>query len=181
MRNPMKADARTSRIMAVSRLLRLVILILAVLHPAIVFAVVVTMSDIQLAVTAIGQPLDSQLSLGSRVLVIGLATVPALILSTGLLCINPVLQDMQSGRAFGQAAFLGLRRLAVAVLISAIAKIACLPLISMILTWQAEEKQMTFSLGLGDLQLLILGTAIWLVAWVMAEGYDLASENAQFV
>ncbi|MFT6446320.1 DUF2975 domain-containing protein [Pseudophaeobacter arcticus] len=178
----MKADARTSRIIALSRLLRLALLILAVLHPAIVFTVVVTMSDAQLAFAATGQPLAGQgLPFGTRMLVTGLSIVPALILSVGLLGIRPVLGDMQSGRAFGKAAFQGLRRLAIAVVISTTVKIVSVPLITMALTWQAEETQMAVSLGLGDLQMLILGAAIWLLAWVMAEGYDLTSENAQFV
>ncbi|KZY30457.1 hypothetical protein A3731_05080 [Roseovarius sp. HI0049] len=177
----MKADARTPRIMALSRLLQGALLILAVLHPAIVLAVTVTMSDAQLASAALGAPLGQELSQVARVLVACLATLPALILSAGLLCVCPALRDMRSGHAFGKATFRGLRRLAAAVVISTMAKIIGAPLISMVLTWHAEETQMALSLGLGDLQMLILGAAIWLLAWVMAEGYDLASENAQFV
>ena len=170
------------RIITLSRLLRHTILIVAIIHPVVVLLVLLGMQDSQLAHIAAGSAGPNlALTMIQRWLVIALGVLPALIISIGLLCLRPALHDMGAGRAFGARAFHGLRRLAAAIVISTISKLAATPLIGLVLSWHGPEKSLPFSLALGDIHMLILGTGIWLMAWIMAAGYDLATENAQFV
>lgn len=171
-----------ARIQGLSHLLAGALLALALLHPAIVFGVVVTLSDPQLAAQALGHAApDLTLAWGTRAAVTALTVLPALVLSAGLLALRPALAEMRAGRAFGQLAFRGFSRLATAVIASTLVKIAALPLATLLLSWHLEDLTLALSVGLQDLHMLALGAALWLIAWVMAEGYDLASENAQFI
>ena len=114
-------------------------------------------------------------------MVLFLVVLPALILSAGLLALRPALADMRCGATFAGAAFRGLRRFAAAIVAAAITKIVIVPLIGLLLTWSHEQRSLVISIGFEQVQALVLGAAIWLLAWIMAEGHDLATENAQFV
>lgn len=178
----MVSSTRQRRIITLSRSLSLALAAIAFLHPVVVGAVLTGMSDPQVAANALGQhhP-DLALSWLTRAAILCLAVVPALILSAGLLALRPALAQMQTGQAFGRSMFQALRRLATAVLASTVAKILSVPLTSLLLSLHLEQGSLSLAFGLADLQMLVLGAAFWLLAWVMAEGYDLASENAQFV
>ncbi len=174
--------SRAPQIMALARRLSPAIVILAALHPVIVFAAVSAMSDAQIYGAVLGQaPQDPVLPSSTRALVIGLTLVPAIILSLGLLQMRHALNDMRSGDAFSSATSRSLRWLGTAIVASTLAKAAIGPMLSMLLTWHHEETQFALSFGLGDIKMLVLGTALWLFASVMAEGHDLAAENKQFV
>lgn len=178
----MERPDRTAQIMRFARWLSATFLILALLHPVIVLATTTAMSDAQLATPVLGPlPGDWALSAGQRAMVLCLAVLPALILSTGLIALRPALAEMRSGAAFAGAAFRGLRRFAAAIVAAAITKIVIVPLIGLLLTWSHEQRSLVLSIGFEQVQALVLGAAIWLLAWIMAEGHDLATENAQFV
>lgn len=171
-----------TRIITLSRVLRHAILIAAIAHTVVVLVALVLMHDSQLAQTAIGTTgHDLSLSTGQRAAMVALGVFPALIISIGLLFLRPALRDMGAGRPFGKRAFHGLRRLAAAIMIGTIAKWIAGPMAGIVASWHSPEQSFSLFFSLGDFQMLILGMGIWLMAWVMAAGYDLAAENAQYV
>lgn len=178
----MQSADLSPRIGRLSARLRWAVLALAAAQPAIVLAALATMSDPEILRATLGHAAPgAEIGAALRLAVTALALVPALILSLGLWSLAPPLAAMAAGRTFTAAAERGLRRLALAIIAATLAKLLTTPAIGLLLTLGADERSLILSLSFVDLQAVILGAALWLMAWVMSEGRALASENASFV
>lgn len=173
---------RRARISWLSQLLGVGVFVLACALPLLVFVSIVTMTDQQIIKGVLGTHVgEVALSQGVRLAVVGAALLPALILSAGLFALRPALFEMRSGRPFAGAAFNSLRRFAGALVAGTLLKIAIVPFLSVVISHSMTEGRLVLSLSFVDVQFLVFAALIWLLAWVMAEGHALASENAQFV
>ena len=154
----------------------------ALLMPLLVLLVMGRLEDHQLSQQILGhQDLVDQIPAGRRALVLALSLLPVLCLSAGLFAMRPALTRMQAGQVFTASAFRGLRQFAAALVGASILKILVTPLISVLLTMSQPEKTLAVSVGFDSVQFLIFGLAVWMLAWVFAEGQALASENEQFI
>ncbi|MCZ4254989.1 hypothetical protein O4H53_05530 [Sulfitobacter sp. G21635-S1] len=172
---------RQKRIMWWSRILAAATLVLAVALPPLVFITVLLLPFDMLAASAHVVPPPSALSSGTQLLIALVASLPALLLSWGLWALRPALISFGRGACFAPVVFGALKRFAVALFVSALMRVAVVPLTGVILSIGQEQGALSLRFGMGDLQTMLLAAGVWILAWIIVEAAALDAENKQFV
>lgn len=178
----MTPDLRRHRIARWSRILSLAVLATALAVPLVSFVAVLLMSPGELAKAA-HIPADpaQSVALLARVGVALLASVPVLIFSAGLLAVRGALASFQRGVYFSGAVFAAFRRLAVALFLSALTRLAVVPLSGLVLSIGRDKGSLALAIGTSELLPLLLAAGFWLLAWIFSEAAEVEAENKQFV
>ncbi len=178
----MEPTKRRRRIAIWSRVLSVALVLAAVLVPALTMLAVAVMSPDQLAAAAhLGPGRIAQPSVGAHAAIVAIAGLPALVFSCGVAALLPALTALRRGDFFSETAFRALRRCSGALVIATLLRIAATPLSGLVLSLGEAEGSLSISVGFDTVQSLILAGAVWLLAWIFAEGAAVAAENRQFV
>lgn len=178
----MDHDTRRHRIRLWSRILSLALLAVAGVVPVVTVLVVGAMSQDQLAMGAHIPPARiTQVSLGARAAIIGLAALPSLIFSYALLSLRPALAELRRDAFFSETVFRALKCFSGALLLATIVRIAVMPLTGLILSIGEAEGSMSITVGFDAILSVVLAGGTWLLAWLIAEASAVAAENQQFV
>lgn len=123
------------------------------------------------------------LTAATRVLAFLLTMVPGAVAVWGLVALRGLFDAYRRGAVFAPGNALRLRRFAVSVVVAAIAKIAIVPVMSVVLSWHNPPGSRAVSIAFGsdDIGALFVGLLFLVVAWIMAEAQRLAEDNAQIV
>ncbi len=178
----MSQDIRKHRIARWSRILSLAVLVTAIAVPVVSFASVLFMAPGDLAKAAF-VPVDLARDAAplAHFGVAVLATVPVLILAGGLLATRSALSSFQQGVYFSASVFQAFRRLAIALFISALARIVVVPLCGLVLSLGRGKGSISVMVGTSEVMPVLLAAGFWLLAWIFTEAAELEAENKQFV
>ena len=178
----MNQDIRKQRIARWSRLLSLAVLITALCLPVVSFVAVLFMSPADLAKAAhVSEALTRGAAPAALIAVAALATVPVLIFCWGLFAVRAALASFQRGVYFSASVFWSIRRLAVALFLSAALRLVVVPLSGALLSLGQDQGSIALSVGSGEFMPIMLGAGLWLLAWIFTEAAELEAENKQFV
>ncbi len=178
----MSQDIRKRRIARWSRILSLAVLFTAIALPVVSFASVLLMAPGDLA-KAVYVPIDLARDAAplAHFSVAVLAALPVLIFAGGLLATRTALSSFQRGVYFSAPVFQAFRRLAIALFISALARIVIVPLCGLVLSLGRDMGSISVMLGTSELMPVLLAAGFWLLAWIFTEAAELEAENKQFV
>ncbi len=178
----MDPDLRRDRIARWSRILSLAVQMTALVLPLVSFIAVLFMSAGDLATAAhVPQALAEGAATLPRILVAALATVPVLIFSWGLMAVRSALASFQRGVYFSASVFRAFRRMAVALFVSALARLVVVPLSGLALSLGQDKGSLSLAIGTSELLPLLLAAGFWLLAWIFTEAAEVEAENKQFV
>ncbi|MEM1199256.1 MAG: DUF2975 domain-containing protein [Pseudomonadota bacterium] len=178
----MNQDIRKHRIARWSWVLSLAVLITALSLPVVSFIAVLFMSSADMArAIHVPEAVAQGAAPAALISVAGLATLPVLIFSWGLLSVRHALASFQRGVYFSASVFWSLRRLAVALVLSAALRLVVMPLSGALVSLGQEKGSIALFIGSGELMPLLLGSGLWLLAWIFTEAAELEAENKQFV
>lgn len=109
--------------------------------------------------------------------------VPGGISIYGLVALRRLFGAYRQGAIFAAGNALHLRAFAISVVAAAIAKMAIVPVLSIVLSWHNPPGTRALSIAINsdDIGALFAGFLFLVVAWIMAEAQRLAEDNAQIV
>lgn len=109
--------------------------------------------------------------------------IPGAISVYGLMALRRLFDAYRQGAIFAAGNALYLRAFAVSVVAAAIAKMAMVPVVSVVLSWHNPPGTRALSIAISsdDIGALFAGLLFLVVAWIMAEAQRLAEDHAQIV
>lgn len=119
----------------------------------------------------------------TRMLAFLVTMIPGAISLYGLLALRRLFDAYRRGAIFAAGNALCLRTFAFSVVAAAFAKMAAVPVMSVVLSWHNPPGARALSIAISsdDIGALFAGLLFLVVAWIMAEAQRLADDHAQIV
>ncbi|WP_186415136.1 DUF2975 domain-containing protein [Pannonibacter sp. P2PFMT1] len=114
---------------------------------------------------------------------IGAGLMPVVPIAFGLWRLRATFLEFLAGRPFSISAINGLNRFAMMMIVSVAAGLVSTPLLSLSLSWNAPPgaRQITLTIGSGNLALLFFACVVLVVAWALRRAAAIEAENRQFI
>ncbi len=176
----------SSRLVRASRIMAWLSLIGAVIGPVVLIACFLfpaAMRALDIEISHLGAVLNDAVPRNDRIFALLFALVPTAIASWGLFALARLFRCFAAGDVFGAAALRALSHVTSALFWNVLAAFVMQAPISFFLSYHLGKGHREISLGLGsgDVQVLFLAGATYVIARVMAEARRLAEENEGFV